>query len=446
MTGGMFLPPARERTAGSLIGVMDPPAHLWIPLIQHESPACEPIVSVGDQVAPGQMIGRPPSGQGPAVHAPVAGRVVRHERVQTARRGLVPAVMVAVDRSATGSSAGAGEGRGPAVTPTTIEALATLVDEAGLTDFARPSRGLGQRLRLTAGRKVSDLIINGMDAEPMLSAHGALLRERLGELLPAMTLLRDLIGARRVWLAVEKRFAGECRKRATGEPARVVGLADRYPQANPILLVKTLLQRETPVRRSTLAVRAMVLELSAVDVLAGFLETGRPLTHRLLTVSGPSVARPGHYRVPIGTTLLHVLREVGLERSAWRVIDGGPLTGVAVESLDAVVTRETPAVLVLDHDSIRIPRPGPCVHCGWCQEDCPVGLDPQALLDLAERGKWAASASLHPFACIDCGLCSYVCPAELPLAEGLGRIKRELQRTERAVEMSVVISPAEGSR
>jgi len=64
------------------------------------------------------------------------------------------------------------------------------------------------------------------------------------------------------------------------------------------------------------------------------------------------------------------------------------------------------------------------VRCGWCQEDCPVGVDPQALLEITERHEPAQASRLRPHACIDCGLCSYVCPAELPLAEAAANLKR----------------------
>jgi len=100
------------------------------------------------------------------------------------------------------------------------------------------------------------------------------------------------------------------------------------------------------------------------------------------------------------------------------------MTGQAVESLDTVVTKQTSAIVLHDRDQIRTPRPGPCVRCGWCQEDCPVGLDPQALLEIVECGALAEASRLYPHACIDCGLCSFVCPAELPLAEAAAKLKR----------------------
>jgi electron transport complex protein RnfC len=136
------------------------------------------------------------------------------------------------------------------------------------------------------------------------------------------------------------------------------------------------------------------------------------------------VLQPGLYRVPIGMRFSDLLIGVRLRHTPHRVVDGGPLTGNAVASLDAVVTRQTRGVLALDRASDYVPAPGPCVRCGWCQEDCPVGLNPQAILDRMERGDIAGAQRLVPQACIGCGLCSYVCPAELPLAPAAQRARR----------------------
>ena len=128
---------------------------------------------------------------------------------------------------------------------------------------------------------------------------------------------------------------------------------------------------------------------------------------RVVNVTGPAVARPGLYRIPIGMKVAEVLRHVGLSRSVAQVIEGGPLTGTALETTEAVVTRQTSALLILDHEHEHVPAPGPCIRCGSCQDGCPVGLDPQALLDAAERGDKNTARSLHPGACLACGLCSY---------------------------------------
>ena len=151
-----------------------------------------------------------------------------------------------------------------------------------------------------------------------------------------------------------------------------------------------------------------------------------PMVRRVVAVTGSAAGAPGNYRIPVGTSFGDVLRHVGLRRPVERMIDGGPMTGRAVESLDAVVTKQTSAIVLLERETVRIPRPGPCIRCGWCQEDCPVRLDPPAILDLFERDRIESARGLFPHACLGCGLCTYVCPADLPLAEAVEKVKASL--------------------
>jgi len=62
----------RFRNEGPLEGRLMSTAKVGIPLKQHAGAACEPVVKVGDRVAKGQRLGRPPvSGGKPALGAPV---------------------------------------------------------------------------------------------------------------------------------------------------------------------------------------------------------------------------------------------------------------------------------------------------------------------------------------------------------------------------------------
>src|SRR5262249_5786174 len=109
--------------------------------------------------------------------------------------------------------------------------------------------------------------------------------------------------------------------------------------------------------------------------------------------------------------LKQVAHAVGADRarvSIW----GGPLTGVYVEAENAVVTADTFALLLFHRPQELTTTP--CIHCGWCVEDCPVGIDPVWLTS----GEAPAAPTYRDElqACIDCGLCTYVCPSQLPLA------------------------------
>ena len=70
------------------------------------------------------------------------------------------------------------------------------------------------------------------------------------------------------------------------------------------------------------------------------------------------------------------------------------------------------------------PTPGPCIHCGICQVECPKDLAPQQLFLLKHAVLVAEPLGLLD--CIECRICDRVCPAKIPLTDTFHALKHEL--------------------
>ena len=68
-------------TDGHGIGNTDVPLKVIIPLHQHTGSTCEPLVKVGDEVVEGQKIGESSKFISAPVHASIAGKVIKIERL-----------------------------------------------------------------------------------------------------------------------------------------------------------------------------------------------------------------------------------------------------------------------------------------------------------------------------------------------------------------------------
>ncbi len=393
-------------------------------MIQHDGPAARIVVQVGQRVQVDQIIGRGEKPDSLDIHAPLAGKVVALEHVDTARHNDVPAVRIETDPTTAGSS---DPSLGLAYAdPLTVEELAALADQAGLIDFGPFAVPLGRQLRQATAGRLNDLIINALDDEPEPADRSCLLDASLETVISTAVRLRKTLKARRLWLIVDRydqRRVRRCRAAAAGKPMRVLALPNKYPQAHPNLLTYAVTGQEPPYGSPTTRIGAFVLAVETVLALETARVHRRPMTRRPVTVTGDAVRKKGRYLIPLGTPFAHVLQHVGLIGPVTRLIDGPLLTGRAVASLETVVTRQTASLLVIGRDNDYVANPGPCVRCGRCQDDCPVGLDPQALLGVHERGQIQEALALWPHACIECGLCSQVCPAELPLSEAAGVLK-----------------------
>ncbi len=236
--------------------------------------------------------------------------------------------------------------------------------------------------------------------------------------------IADAVGARRVLFALpfrHRRVVHRVEAEAVGRHVEVTPLANKYPQCDPLVLIRTLLQRDVAPGGCDLDAGVLVLPITTVHAIADAVFLDRPLTHVVITIAGDAVERPGTYRVAIGTPVGRLGERVGVIEPVASVVVGGPLTGVAVDRDEAVVTADATALLYLAE--VSRPDPVPCIHCGWCVEDCPIGLDPSRLVQLEGRPDCAPAEIQELVACVDCGLCSHVCPAGLPISAAIMRTR-----------------------
>ncbi len=437
--GGVFLPPEKDRTEDRLTQPLPIARRVYVPLVHGCRPPSLPCVEVGQVVRCGEVIARAKNPPGPGnptggadAHASADGVVRAFGVCDTPHQPEVPCVEIETARAAIPHVASA-------LQVATIDELIAHAAGAGIVE-PDPSGGRGvlvaDRLRDAADRGCRSLIVNAMESEPCVTVDWRILVERTDDVLDGARRLASLLGAEGVSLAVDaskRKMVAQLATKAHGSAVRIVPLVNKYPQGHPALLTLLVLGREIPVGGDALDVGAFVITAGTVAAIESLVRSGMPMTQRPVTVSGDAVERPGNYTIAIGTPIRHVIEHVGLRRPPWGVIAGNPMTGVAIRRLDTVVAKDTTALLLLADETVSgimrdsaLASPGPCTRCGWCLEDCPVGLDPRALLNAAERRMLDRAAALHVHACIGCGLCSYACPARLPLAALIRALRQQV--------------------
>ena len=228
------------------------------------------------------------------------------------------------------------------------------------------------------------MIVNAAECEPYVTADYRLLLERSEHILRGAQALARCLSCQRVVVvtegdklsaveAVERRL-----RRRGGGRVQILTVRTRYPLGAEKQIIQTVTGREVPPGGSPLDVRCAVFNVATVYAIHDALFQGRPLTYRVVTVTGGAVTRPRNMWVPIGTPLRHLLEACGgLREETDRILIGGPMMGTPVTSLEAPVTKDTNSMVCLASWEHKPDRPaGVCIRCGKCVASCPMHLAP----------------------------------------------------------------------
>jgi len=393
------------------------PKQVVIPLLQHIGAPCKSLVSVGDRVLLGQKIG---DGEGLCVpvHASVSGTVIAVEPRPHVRGGEVMSIVIEND------------GKDEAVPFTTNDTylMALKADdilhsirEAGIVGMGGAAFP-GNVKALSAMGNVDTLIANACECEPYITADDSLLRTNPRQVLEGMQILSQVLLPSRMVLAVEDNKAeaiAEVRACLRDFPGiEIAVLPTQYPQGAEKQLIQSLTGREVPPGKLPVSVGCAVFNVSTFAAIYRAVRLGKPLTERIVTISGEAIAQPQNFIVRIGTPF-HDLIEVagGLNDKTERVISGGPMMGVAPSDLRVPVVKATNPILCLLRARNGAAENPVCLRCGKCVGVCPMRLQPLYLYRFTKAKRIDELQRLNVLDCIECGCCSFTCPGKLPLTE-----------------------------
>ena len=125
-------------------------------------------------------------------------------------------------------------------------------------------------------------------------------------------------------------------------------------------------------------------------------------------------------------SLVRLSDEVFLEE-AGKLVQGGPMMGVAQYTLDAPVAKGTSALLAFNEKDARPVTPTACIRCGGCIDHCPMNLMPMEFERAFENKDAELLKKLKINLCMECGCCAFQCPAHRPLVQ-VNKLAKSLVR------------------
>ena len=425
---GVHPPQHKTLSADAPIEIVPAPDKVILPLQQHIGGPCTPLVKARQKVAFGEMVGRGEALVSASLHAPVAG-IVQKEAMATLANGRhMPAIVIKTDGEQRAGQALWDELYGGPWPQKSYQAMApekisAAIHEAGIVGLGGAAFPTHVKITPSEQKPIQSLIVNGCECEPYLTTDYRLMVEAPEAIVAGARLAARAVGAKKAYIGIENNkleAVAALRRAAAGAGVRIAVLKTKYPQGSEKHLIKAVLGQEVPLGGLPADIGVAMTNVATVTSVACAVMRGRPLTHRVVSVTGSGIVEPKNLLVPIGIPMGRLIEYCGgLKKTAARVIAGGPMMGFAFTNPDIPVTKGTSGITVLDHEEIRKVEQSVCVRCGQCVDVCPMNLVPTRLAMASRYKDLNLARKYNIMACFECGSCAYSCPAGLPLVQNI---------------------------
>lgn len=433
--GGIHPDYNKQATSGAKIHALPLPPQLIISLSQHLGAPAVPSVKIGETVVGGQCLADAAGMISAPVHAPTSGTVIRIEAAPTPLGRSVPAIILEPDGKDTWTQTFDPIADWRAVHGKT---LTQRIGAAGVVGMGGAGFPTQVKLSPPADKPIDTVIINGAECEPYLTGDHRLMLERAADLWEGAAIIRHILGAQTLHVAIEDNKPDAIRVMSESVPpelkdATVCILKTSYPQGSEKQQIFSVTGRIVPTGGLPMDVGCVVENVSTTLAIYDAVVKGRPLVARTITVGGDAVVAPANLRAPIGTPFAALVEACGgIKGKLVKVISGGPMMGFAQATLDATVTKTTSGLLLLSAARVHEFTSQPCIACGRCLDACPMRLMPSELSQYIEADDIDSAEKAYVMDCFECGSCAFVCPAHRPLVQHMRRAKAIIVAKRRA--------------
>lgn len=431
--GGVHAP-HRKHTADCETVVMPPPKTIVLAMSQHLGVPCEPVVTVGDTVEVGQVVGDSDKPLAAPIHSGVSGTVTGITELLLPGGRTTKAVVIESD----------GEQRvHESVVPPVVETkehFLKAVRDSGLVGLGGAGFPTYIKLNPKDPDAIDTILINAAECEPYITADYRECMENSWDIVSGVQAVMEFLDASRVIIAVERNkpaAIAELSKIAAqvsnpGREVTVKALPARYPQGAEKVLIQACTGRKVPAGGLPADVGCVVMNVTSAAVLSRYLKTGMPLVTKRITVDGSAVAHPQNIRVTIGTPIHEVLHFAGgLSAPVHKLLMGGPMMGLALMDDQLPVLKQNNAILAFAAPDAHVESATTCIRCGRCVNACPMHLVPPSIARAYALGDAEEMKKLGAMTCMECGCCSYSCPAHRPIVQVI-RMAKDAVRAEAA--------------
>lgn len=424
--GGVHPFDGKAMSKDTPIEELKPGKELVYMLSQHIGAPAVPLVAKGDRVLMGQKIAEGQAFISANVHTSVSGTVKSIEPRLTATGMKVNAIIVENDGLYESVET---EPQNKRIEELTAEEIRALVKEAGVVGMG--GAGFPTHVKLTPKNEkdIQYIIVNAAECEPYLTSDYRRILEETDKLIDGLKIVLQIFKQAKGYIAVEDNKPDAIKllteRTASEERIEVKTLKTKYPQGGERCLIYATTGRKINSSMLPADAGCIVHNVDTIVSIYNAVMEKKPLTRRIVTVTGDAVKNPRNFLVYVGTPYTEIVEAAGgFVSEPEKIISGGPMMGFAMYSLNVPVTKNTSSLLAFTHDTVKDNEESACIRCGRCGDVCPENLLPAKLTTLARRGAMDDFVKNFGMECVECGCCSYICPAKRQLTQSIKAMRK----------------------
>lgn len=431
--GGIHPYDGKDLSSNKPIADAMPTDEMVFPMIQHIGAPAVPIVKTGEYVRANQKIAEAGGFVSANIYSSVSGTVKAIEKRRVISGDMVDCIVITNDHLM--------EYADPIpvkpISEMTKEEVIAIIKEAGIVGMGGAGFPTHVKLSPKEPDKINYVIANCAECEPYLTSDYRRMIEEPEKLIAGLKIMLCLFDHARGIIAVEdnKPDAIKKLKELTIDESRidVKALKTKYPQGSERQLIYATTNRAINSSMLPADAGCVVDNVDTIVAIYHAVMEGKPLTERIITVTGDAIRFPQNFRVKIGMPYSALIDEAGGFRDAYpeKIISGGPMMGFALRDTNVPTTKISSALLCMKKDDVKACQPTNCINCGMCVGVCPSRLIPSRLADFAEHGDKEQYERYNGLECVECGSCSYICPAKRHLAQSIRTMRKQVLQDKR---------------
>lgn len=269
------------------------------------------------------------------------------------------------------------------------------------------------------------LIVNAVECEPFVSCDKVVVANHADNILEAIDNILDIMKIPRAIIAISNNDVKSIRmfnKYIKTYPNISLSLVeDAFPNGWERLVIRNTLGIEYDRYPSDKGI--IVNNVSTIYAIYEMFKYNRPLTERVITITGTGIKKRKNVKVKIGSLASDVINEIDEYKNIKKplFVVGGPMMGKSMPYDDVVITKDVTSILVIDDN---FEKNLPCIKCGKCTMVCPVNIMPVLIMENINNIDNLNKLKCNK--CIGCGLCSYICPSKIEVREFVNIAKEKV--------------------